>query len=58
MTTVERQQLYEALVRMCQTYGYTTGETYDHLHAAVASITNEAAEIIEALHTFTGEVES
>jgi len=40
MTTVERQELYAALVRMCQTYGFTTEATYNHLHDAVASITD------------------
>lgn len=31
-------ELFEALVMACQSYGYTTDATYDALHAAVDSI--------------------
>ena len=32
------QQLYQALVDLCQQFGFTTGHTYDLLHRVVDSI--------------------
>lgn len=37
-------ELYDGLVRLCQSYGYTTEQTYDLLHKAVDSIKTEEAE--------------
>jgi hypothetical protein len=33
-----KDELYDALVELCQDYGITTEVTYDHLHEAVESI--------------------
>lgn len=32
------QELYEALVRLCQDYGYCSQETYAKLHEAIGTI--------------------
>jgi hypothetical protein len=36
--------LYQALVRLCQGHGITTEATYEHLHAAVDSIVADGDE--------------
>lgn len=36
-----REQLYQALVDLCQQYGTTTEATYEALHSAVDSIPDE-----------------
>lgn len=35
---MDKAQLYQALVDLCQTYGITTETTYDLLHEAIESI--------------------
>lgn len=39
-----RDQLYEALVRLCQDYGTTTSATYELLHEAIDSISEGEGE--------------
>jgi len=38
----QKAELYDALVRMCQQYGFTTEHTYEALHNAVDSIVEDA----------------
>jgi hypothetical protein len=42
----ERQhdELYHALVAMCQQYGTTTADTYKLLHEAIAAMRNDEEE--------------
>lgn len=40
-----KDELYEALVRLCQDYGFTTEATYDLLHSAIDSIITDDAEV-------------
>jgi predicted DNA binding protein len=35
---MDKAQLYDALVRLCQDFGITTEATYEHLHSAIDSI--------------------
>ncbi len=41
MDEKQREELYNALVELCQQYGFTTEHTYELLHSAVDSITQE-----------------
>lgn len=39
-----RDQLYQALVDLCQTVGFTTDATYEALHNAVDSLLDDPEE--------------
>jgi hypothetical protein len=41
---MNQEELYDALVGMCQQVGITTGATYESLHIAVDSIQDEPNE--------------
>lgn len=41
---MNKDDLYSALVRMCQQYGITNESTYDALHRAVESIDTDTEE--------------
>lgn len=36
---MSEQELFDALVRLCQDFGITNDETYDLLHSAIETIT-------------------
>ena len=42
---MNKDELYDALVRLCQDYGITTEYTYERLHDAVNSIIVEDDEV-------------
>jgi regulator of replication initiation timing len=38
---MNKEELYDALVELCQQVGFTTESTYEHLHSAVDSILDD-----------------
>ena len=44
MDQKQKDELYTALVRLCQEYGFTTEGTYESLHNAVDSVRDDPEE--------------